>query len=330
MSEIHVALEGVGKTYHVGGGGMFAKARPLYAVDDVNLTVMRGETLGLVGESGCGKSTLSRLIMHLERPSTGRIAFEGTDLNAVPANALHAARQKFQMVFQDPYASLNARMTARRILAEALINYRVGSRAAIAARVEEIAAVCGLQPYHLDKYPHELSGGQCQRIGLARAIALEPTLIVADEPVSALDVSIQAQIINLILDLQRQMGLTLIFVSHDLSVVAHIADRVAVMYLGRIIELAPVFDLFAGGAHPYTQMLLAAAPRPVPSARRRGQAVAAGELPSPLDPPSGCHFRPRCPFARERCTRERPALRPYRDGHTVACHFAEDIAAERT
>ena len=329
MSDVHLSLEGVGKTYHVGGNGMFARGRALHAVDDVSLTVMRGETLGLVGESGCGKSTLSRLIMHLERPSAGRIAFDGEDLNAVSADALHRARQKFQMVFQDPYASLNARMTARRILAEALVNYRVGSRAEIAARVERIAAACGLSSYHLDKYPHELSGGQCQRIGIARAIALEPTLIVADEPVSALDVSIQAQIINLILELQREMGLTLVFVSHDLSVVAHIADRVAVMYLGRIIELAPVFDLFAGGAHPYTQMLLAAAPRPVPESRHRRHRTA-GELPSPLDPPPGCHFRPRCPFARDKCQAERPALRPYRDGHTVACHFAEEIAAERT
>ncbi|GAB5378546.1 MAG: dipeptide ABC transporter ATP-binding protein [Acuticoccus sp.] len=329
MSETHLTLDKVGKTYRVGGKGLFRKPRPLYAVDDVSLTVMRGETLGLVGESGCGKSTLSRLIMHLERPTAGTVRFEGRDLNMASANDLHCARRKFQMVFQDPYASLNARMSARAILSEALINYRFGSRAEIAARVEHIATQCGLSAYHLDKYPHELSGGQCQRIGIARAIALEPTLIVADEPVSALDVSIQAQIINLILSLQEAMGLTLVFVSHDLSVVAHIADRVAVMYLGRIIELAPVQDLFAGGAHPYTRTLLAAAPRPVPAARHRRQSVA-GELPSPLDPPAGCHFRPRCPHAREKCAAERPALRTFRAGHTVACHFAEEIAAECT
>ena len=326
---VHVALDGVSKTYHVGGAGLFRKPRPLYAVDDVKLDVMTGETLALVGESGCGKSTLSRLIMHLERPSAGTIHFEGRDLNKASAGELHASRRRFQMVFQDPYASLNARMTARSILSEALRNYRVGSRGEIAARVERVAAACGLSAFHLDKYPHELSGGQCQRIGIARAIALEPTLLVADEPVSALDVSIQAQILNLILDIQREMGLTLVFVSHDLSVVAHIAERVAVMYLGRIIELAPVEALFAGGAHPYSQTLLAAAPRPVPAARHRDRPIE-GELPSPLDPPKGCHFRPRCPFAKERCMSERPPLRRFADGHTVACHFAEEIAAART
>nr|WP_272210396.1 dipeptide/oligopeptide/nickel ABC transporter ATP-binding protein [Marinicella sp. W31]MDC2876275.1 dipeptide/oligopeptide/nickel ABC transporter ATP-binding protein [Marinicella sp. W31] len=205
---------------------------------------------GWSARSGCGKSTLARLIMHLEKPTEGAIAFDGEDLNTVSSSRLHAARRRFQMVFQDPYASLNARMTARVILAEALKNYRYGSPAEIGKRVEAVAAACGLSSYHLDKFPHELSGGQCQRIGIARAIALDPEMIVADEPVSALDVSIQAQIINLILKLQQEMGLTLVFVSHDLSVVAHIADRVAVMYLGRIVELAPVHDLFTAAHIP--------------------------------------------------------------------------------
>lgn len=322
----HLTLSHVSKAYNVGKPGFFGKARQLHAVSDVSLTVEKGETLGLVGESGCGKSTLSRLMMHLEKPSAGEIELEGRNLNLANAGELHAMRRRFQMVFQDPYASLNARMTARSILAEPLKNYRFGTAAEIAARVEQIASACGLSAYHLDKYPHELSGGQCQRIGIARAIALEPDLIVADEPVSALDVSIQAQIINLLLAVQRDMGLTLVFVSHDLSVVAHIADRVAVMYLGRIVELAPVHRLFAGGGHPYTRTLLAAVPRPVPGENRRREPIR-GELPSPMNPPAGCHFRPRCPFAQERCLKERPELRQIGAGHGVACHFAEDILA---
>lgn len=325
--DIQVSIDGVSKAYPLGKKGMFGKPVLLHAVNDVNLQVRRGETLGLVGESGCGKSTLARLIMHLEKPSKGAIAFDGEDLNAASASRLHAARKRFQMVFQDPYASLNARMTARSILAEALKNYRYGSQAEIAARVSRVAAACGLSEYHLDKFPHELSGGQCQRIGIARAIALDPEMIVADEPVSALDVSIQAQIINLILRLQKDMGLTLIFVSHDLSVVAHIADRVAVMYLGRIVELAPVHDLFAGGAHPYTRLLLSAVPRPAPSIGKTRQLK--GELPSPLSPPEGCHFRPRCPRATEKCL-EKPVLRPLGGERLVACHYGEAVAAEQT
>jgi len=322
----HLSLSQVSKTYEISRSGLMGKGRLLHAVSDVSLDVQRGETLGLVGESGCGKSTLSRLMMHLEPPSAGTIRFDGRDLNAASGAELHAARRHFQMVFQDPYASLNARMTARSILAEPLRNYRYGAAKEIARRVEVTAGACGLSDYHLDKYPHELSGGQCQRIGIARAIALEPALIVADEPVSALDVSIQAQILNLLLQVQRDMGLTLVFVSHDLSVVAHIADRVAVMYLGRIVELAPVHRLFAGGGHPYTRTLLAAVPRPVPGEKRQRASIQ-GELPSPLNPPAGCHFRPRCPHAQERCLKERPALRTLGSGHSVACHFAEDVLA---
>jgi oligopeptide/dipeptide ABC transporter ATP-binding protein len=316
-----LSLSHVSKTYRLGG------SRALRAVDDVSLTAAAGETLGLVGESGCGKSTLARLILHLERPTSGEISLAGRNLNALAPAGLHAARADMQMVFQDPYASLNARMTARRIIGEPLVNYRRASRADLPARVAALAEACGLQPHHLDRYPHELSGGQSQRIGIARAVALDPALIVADEPVSALDVSIQAQIVNLLLRLQAERGLTMIFVSHDLSVVSHIADRVAVMYLGRLVEVAPAARLFVRPMHPYAQALRASVPKPLPAARGRRIEII-GEVPSPLDPPSGCHFRTRCPHARPRCAAERPELRPVGPGQTVACHFAEALAGE--
>lgn len=286
----------------------------------------KGETLGLVGESGCGKSSLARLIMRLEEPSSGTITLDGVDMATLSKTELKAQRRRFQMVFQDPYASLNPRMRVRASLAEALVNYRYGSKADINARVEELAGQVGLSSYHLDRFPHELSGGQCQRVGLARAIALEPDLIVADEPVSALDVSIQAQILNLIMRLQKSMGLTLVFVSHDLSVVAHVADRVAVMYLGRIVETGPVHEVFKSPKHPYTQTLLAAIPTPTPD-RRGEKADVTGELPSPLSPPSGCHFRTRCHYAQPRCGQDVPALRLFGEAQQVACHFAEDFAS---
>jgi oligopeptide/dipeptide ABC transporter ATP-binding protein len=322
----HLSLRGVSKAYPIRSKSLLGQARGLIAVNDVSLDVAEGETLGLVGESGCGKSSLARLIMHLEQPTAGSIVVGGTDMTTLSAAALKQARRQFQMIFQDPYASLNPRMTARDIIAEPLRNYHEGSRESIDARVVALAESAGLTTYHLDKYPHELSGGQCQRVGIARAIALRPALIVADEPVSALDVSIQAQILNLLMRLQQDMRLTMIFVSHDLSVVAHIADRVAVMYLGRIIELAPAAALFATPAHPYTQTLLAAVPRPAPGARGRRRVIS-GELPSPLNPPSGCHFRPRCPMAQALCAEKAPPLVPLTPGHTVACHFAEQARA---
>jgi oligopeptide/dipeptide ABC transporter ATP-binding protein len=317
-------LDGVSKSYPLGGGRMNEPPHLLRAVADVTLSVARGETLALVGESGCGKSSLARLVMRLEAPSAGRVRFDGTDLATLAPPALKAMRRRFQMIFQDPYASLNPRMSVRAIIAEALRNFRTGGADAIAARVSALAQQAGLSAYHLDRYPHELSGGQCQRVGIARAIALAPDLIVADEPVSALDVSIQAQILNLIVRLQAEMNMALLFVSHDLSAVAHIADRVAVMYLGRIVELAPKTALFAAPRHPYTQLLLASAPQPVPAARQR-PAPPAGELPSPLDPPSGCAFRTRCPHADARCAAELPALRPIAGG-AVACHHAERLS----
>lgn len=321
-----LSLKNVGKSYPIGRTAFGLPKAMLRAVDNVSLDVAPGETLGLVGESGCGKSSLARLIMQLEKPSEGSILLGGADPSRFGKAALKAARRDFQMVFQDPYASLNPRMKARAIIAEALRNYRFGTEAEIDARVEQLAQQVGLGAHLLDHFPHELSGGQCQRIGIARAIALSPKLIVADEPVSALDVSIQAQILNLIVRLQAEMGLTLIFVSHDMSVVAHVADRVAVMYLGRIVELGENEAIFSSPAHPYTRSLLAAVPKPTPEARGRRLGLA-GELPSPINPPSGCHFRTRCAHATERCAAEVPILRQLGSGQQAACHNAEIIPA---
>lgn len=320
--EPFLSLREISKTYAIGRARLGGPMRSLHAVDDVSLDVMPGETLGLVGESGCGKSSLARLIMQLEPPTSGTMVLNGSDPAKLGNAALKQARQDFQMVFQDPYASLNPRMRARAIIAEVLGNYRFGTTDQINTRVDELARQVGLSAHLLDRFPHELSGGQCQRVGIARAIALKPRLIVADEPVSALDVSIQAQILNLIVELQRAMGLTLVFVSHDMSVVAHVADRVAVMYLGRLVEIGPSSDIFARPLHPYSRTLLAAVPRPVPKARQH-PASARGELPSPLNPPSGCHFRTRCPMANDRCSAERPQLRRIEGARQVACHYAE-------
>lgn len=327
MTDTFLSLKNVSKNYPV-GRKMFGRThQTVRAVDGVSLNVAKGETLGLVGESGCGKSSLARLIMHLEKLSSGSVAMDGVDMASLRGAALKDARRRFQMVFQDPYASLNPRMRVRDSIAEALVNYRYGSKDAIHARVDALSDQVGLSSFHLDRYPHELSGGQCQRIGLARAIALEPDLIVADEPVSALDVSIQAQILNLIMRLQDSMGLTLVFVSHDLSVVAHIADRVAVMYLGRIVETGPTAQIFNAPQHPYTRTLLAAIPEPTP-AKRGARAQVAGELPSPLSPPSGCHFRTRCPLAQSLCAQQTPVLRAVGEGRLAACHFAEADASD--
>ena len=318
-----LSLRNVSKDYPLARSGPFHPRRILRAVDNVSLDISEGETLGLVGESGCGKSSLARLIMQLEALSQGSISLGGVDLARLGKTALKQARRNFQMVFQDPYASLNPRMKARAIIGEALHNYRVGDASEIAARVEELARQVGLGAHLLDRFPHELSGGQCQRIGIARAIALNPRLIVADEAVSALDVSIQAQILNLIVRLQAEMGLTLIFVSHDMSVIAHVADRVAVMYLGRIVELGPTETIFAQPGHPYTRTLLAAVPRPTPEARGK-RTASAGEMPSPLNPPSGCYFRTRCAHAVPQCSEMVPALRDI-GGRSVACHLAEAL-----
>ncbi|MEM0908433.1 MAG: oligopeptide/dipeptide ABC transporter ATP-binding protein [Pseudomonadota bacterium] len=313
-----MALEGVTKDYPVG------KGRTLRAVDRVSLSVGRGETLGIVGESGCGKSTLGRLIVNLEPPSAGHIAIDGSTLSGLRGRKLTAMRKRVQMIFQDPVASLNPRMLISDSIAEPLRNDGTLGRAAIAKEVTRIAGICGLSDHHLQRYPHELSGGQCQRVGIARAIALRPDVIVADEPVSALDVSIQAQILNLIVRLQREFGLTLIFISHDMAVVRHVADRVAVMYLGRVVELSDAAEIFARPSHPYAAALFSSVPRPRPD-RRRHRANVEGELPSPIDPPSGCHFRPRCRFATDICAAEKPQLRAVATGRTVACHHADAV-----
>jgi oligopeptide/dipeptide ABC transporter ATP-binding protein len=293
-------------------------ARALHAVDDVTLSVARGETLGIVGESGCGKSTLARCLVRLYEPDEGTIRFDGKDVLELRGTARRAYNRQVQMVFQDPFGSLNPRMTVGACLAEALAVHDIVPKAAIARRVEELLDLVHLPADAAARRPHEFSGGQRQRIGIARALAVEPSLIIADEPVSALDVSVQAQIVNLLLELQRRLGLTLVFITHDLRLVRHLTHRVAVMYLGRIVEIGPTEQLFAAPRHPYTRALLEAAPRLVPGRPSRVDA-ARGELPSPLAPPSGCAFHPRCRLAEPRCSVERPALAPRGGDWPMAC-----------
>jgi oligopeptide transport system ATP-binding protein len=291
------------------------------AVDGVTFSVARGETLGLVGESGCGKTTTGRCILRLERPTGGEIRYDGVDIAPLERKQLRGLRRRIQVIFQDPYSSLNPRMTVGEIIAEPMHVHGIEPDSAKrGARVRELLSVCGLNARFADRYPHEMSGGQRQRVGIARALALDPEFIVCDEAVSALDVSIQAQVINLLEDLREQFGLTYLFIAHDLSVVRHLCQRVAVMYLGRIVELADSDELFGNPMHPYTQALLAAVPVPDPTveAARTFRPVK-GEVPSPMNPPSGCVFHPRCPLAKDACRRERPEIRELRPGHFVAC-----------
>ncbi len=295
------------------------------AVDGVSFNIKKGETLGLVGESGCGKSTAGRAILQLYRPTGGEVIFQGTDLTKLKGEEMRRMRRKVQMIFQDPYASLNPRMTVGDIIGEPIKVHGLRQGKEVRTRVQELLQLVGLNPYFINRYPHEFSGGQRQRIGVARALAVEPEFVVCDEPVSALDVSIQAQIINLLEDLQDRLGLTYLFIAHGLAVVKHISDRVAVMYLGKLVELAEGRELYSMPMHPYTQALLSAVPIPDPKIeKRRKRIILEGDVPSPLNPPSGCHFHTRCPIAIEKCKVEEPPFMDYGNGHFAACWRARE------
>jgi len=322
MTEPLLRVKDLVKNFHIGGGLFSRGADTVHAVDRVSFDIAAGETLGLVGESGSGKSTTGRCILRLIEPTAGEIWFEGRNVTALEPAAFQSLCRDMQIIFQDPFASLNPRMTVGAIIGEALTIHKLApTKRAFTDRVVDLLETVGLQADHMRRYPHEFSGGQRQRIGIARALAVEPKLIVCDEPVSALDVSIQAQVINLLEDLQQKFGLTYLFIAHDLSVVEHISMRVAVMYLGRIVEIATARDLYATPLHPYTEALLSAVPVTDPQARRK-RIVLQGEVPSPMNPPTGCHFHTRCPIRKlPLCSSEVPPLEQKRDGHWAACHL---------
>ena len=321
MTETLLSVKNLKKHFAI-SSGVFSRTHDyVHAVDGVSFDIGKGETLGLVGESGCGKSTTGRCILRLIEPTSGEVWFEGADVTRLGTDALRQLRRDMQIIFQDPYASLNPRLTVGAIIGEALqIHSLAKSRKALEERVVELLETVGLQPDHLFRFPHEFSGGQRQRIGIARALAVEPKLVVCDEPVSALDVSIQAQVINLLEDLQEKFGLTYLFIAHDLSVVEHISSRIAVMYLGRVVEIAPSRALYDTPLHPYTEALLSAVPIPDPTVKRK-RIMLQGDVPNPIRPPSGCHFHTRCPIAKPDCAQRDPELLEKRPGHWVACHY---------
>ena len=328
QEQIILEVNDLQKYYPIQRGVFRSTVGYVRAVDGVSFSVRAGETLGLVGESGCGKTTTGRCIIHLEKPTGGELFFYKNGVKtAINQKTIRNLRRDLQFIFQDPYSSLNPRMTVERIVAEPLITHGVKNKTELRDRVVELLAAVGLSGDHLRRYPHEFSGGQRQRVGIARALALNPQLVICDEPVSALDVSVQAQVINLLQDLQEQYGLTYLFIAHDLSVVYHICNRIAVMYLGRIVELAEVDELFANPKHPYTEALFSAIPLPDPD-NQLEQIILEGDVPSPADPPSGCSFHPRCRYAQPICGQEQPVLTATRgdENHLVACHFGEKLA----
>lgn len=325
MTEPLLHVEHLSKEFPVDSSVFSKEKKSVKAVDDISFDIFPGETFGLVGESGCGKSTTGRCIMRLTHPTGGKVLFNGEDVSAMHKKDLKRMRHDMQFIFQDPYASLNPRMTIGEIISEPLVIHgEMPDKTERMNYVRELLDVVGLNPEHINRYPHEFSGGQRQRVGIARAFALKPKLIICDEPVSALDVSIQAQVLNLLKDLQNQYGTAYLFIAHDLSVVQHISDRVAVMYLGNMMEVSDWKTLYAEPYHPYTQSLLSAVPVPDPDMQRsRKRIILKGDPPSPIDPPSGCRFHTRCPIACERCAQERPELREVAPGHYCACHFAQ-------
>ena len=327
MSEPLLEIHNLRNHFPVYGGIFKKKVANVYAVDGVSLSVNPGETVGLVGESGCGKSTLGRTILKLYKPTAGEISFEGKDITNYSTSEMRPVRRDLQVIFQDPYESLNSRHTIGKIIEEPMLIHNIGTPASRKQKTMDLLKKVGLQDSAYHRYPHEFSGGQRQRIGIARAISLEPKLIICDEPVSALDVSIQSQVMNLLIDLQKEMGLAYIFIAHDLSVVRHISDKVAVMYLGKIVEYTDADTIYENPLHPYTKALISAIPEPDPG-KKKDRIILKGDVPSPIDPPSGCNFHTRCPYATDKCKTESPELKNYGEEgkeQQVACHFTGEV-----